>query len=136
LVDSLDLAQATFVSQVRSFPTLSTKEIVMTTQQGGKGNFANDPQRASEAGKKGGERSHSGAQHEQSSEGGRSQQGGGNFADDPKRASEAGKKGGEHSGKSGQHEQGSQAGRSQHGGGNFADDPQKASDAGRKGGQS
>jgi general stress protein YciG len=33
----------------------------MTGQErGGKGNFANDPARASEAGKKGGERSHGG----------------------------------------------------------------------------
>ena len=41
------------------------------------GNFANDREKASEAGKKGG--------HESS----------GNFANDPERASEAGKKGGE-----------------------------------------
>jgi general stress protein YciG len=39
------------------------------------GNFANDPQRASEAGARGGHNS------------------GGNFANDPERASEAGKKG-------------------------------------------
>ena len=47
--------------------------------RGGSGNFAEDPKRASEAGKKGGEQSS------------------GNFANDPERASEAGKKGGEHS---------------------------------------
>jgi hypothetical protein len=41
-------------------------------QQGGSGNFANDPQRASEAGKKGGQHSH-GGQSEQSGSG-RSQQ--------------------------------------------------------------
>jgi uncharacterized protein len=41
------------------------------------GNFADDPQRASEAGRKGGQKS------------------GGNFANDPERASEAGRKGGE-----------------------------------------
>jgi len=40
------------------------------------GNFANNPQRAAEAGSKGG------------------QQSGGNFKNDPQRASEAGKKGG------------------------------------------
>ena len=52
----------------------------MTQQQrGGKGNFANDPKRASEAGKKGG------------------QQSSGNFKNDPKRASEAGQKGGQNS---------------------------------------
>ncbi|MGW7356270.1 general stress protein [Streptomyces sp. NPDC054802] len=44
------------------------------------GNFADDPQRASEAGRKGGHES------------------GGNFADDPERASEAGRKGGHESG--------------------------------------
>jgi general stress protein YciG len=60
------------------------------------GNFANDPARASEAGKKGGEHSHGG--HSQTSQSGShsGQQGGsGNFANDPARASEAGKKGGE-----------------------------------------
>ncbi len=44
------------------------------------GNFADDPQRASEAGRKGGHES------------------GGNFANDPQRASEAGRKGGHESG--------------------------------------
>ncbi|WP_163018529.1 general stress protein, partial [Pseudomonas viridiflava] len=44
------------------------------------GNFANDPERASEAGKKGGQAS------------------GGNFANDPDRAAEAGRKGGQASG--------------------------------------
>jgi general stress protein YciG len=41
------------------------------------GNFANNPQRAAEAGRKGGQRS------------------GGNFANNPQRAAEAGRKGGE-----------------------------------------
>lgn len=50
----------------------------MATSKGGKG-FANDPERASQAGKKGGSVS------------------GGNFKNDPERASEAGKKGGENS---------------------------------------
>jgi uncharacterized protein len=46
--------------------------------QGGSGNFANDPQRASEAGKKGGQASHGGASDQSSQSGsGRSQQGGG-----------------------------------------------------------
>ena len=31
------------------------------SERGGKGNFANDPQRTSEAGKKGGENSHGGS---------------------------------------------------------------------------
>lgn len=67
-------------------------------------NFANDPARASEAGKKGGQQS-----HQQSGGSAKTQQGdsdressgqrGGssNFANDPERASEAGRKGGEHS---------------------------------------
>jgi hypothetical protein len=47
-------------------------------QQGGSGNFANDPQRASEAGKKGGQASHGGGSGQSSQSGsGRSQQGGG-----------------------------------------------------------
>jgi hypothetical protein len=50
------------------------------SQRGGSGNFANDPQRASEARRKGGQWS------------------GGNFANDPERASEAGRKGGQSSG--------------------------------------
>jgi len=49
------------------------------TKRGGSGNFANDPERASEAGKKGGESSH------------------GNVANDREKVSEAGKKGGDHS---------------------------------------
>ena len=60
-------------------------------QRGGSGNFANDRQKASEAGKKGGEHSHSGKQGEGGSGGS------GNFANDPEKASEAGRKGGEHS---------------------------------------
>lgn len=51
----------------------------MTEHRGGSGNFAEDKERASEAGKKGGKVS------------------GGNFKNDPERASEAGKKGGKHS---------------------------------------
>ncbi|MEM6050659.1 general stress protein [Erwinia sp. P7711] len=51
----------------------------MTEHRGGSGNFAENPEKASEAGKKGGKNS------------------GGNFANDREKASEAGKKGGEHS---------------------------------------
>ncbi len=58
----------------------------MAEHRGGSGNFADDKQKASEAGKKGGQRSGSG--------------GGGNFKDDPQKASEAGKKGGKSSGRS------------------------------------
>lgn len=49
----------------------------MTQHRGGSGNFADDKQKASEAGKKGGQHS------------------GGNFKNDRERASEAGKKGGQ-----------------------------------------
>ncbi|POP45820.1 stress-induced protein [Superficieibacter electus] len=54
----------------------------MANHRGGSGNFAENRERASEAGRKGG------------------QQSGGNFKNDPQRASEAGKKGGKsgHSG--------------------------------------
>ena len=51
----------------------------MTQRRGGSGNFAEDKQRASEAGRKGGKMS------------------GGNFKHDPERASEAGKRGGQNS---------------------------------------
>ncbi|AWP31198.1 general stress protein [Pantoea eucalypti] len=49
----------------------------MAEHRGGSGNFADNPQKASEAGKKGGQNS-----------------GGGNFKNDREKASEAGKKGG------------------------------------------
>ena len=92
----------------------STKEVcnrANQSQRGGSGNFANDPQTASEAGKKGGQHSHQqggsqtnqssntrGGQPEQADESGGTQQGGsGNFANDSERASEAGRKGGQHS---------------------------------------
>ncbi|WP_410015858.1 general stress protein [Sodalis sp. C49] len=48
----------------------------MTEHRGGSGNFAEDRERASEAGRKGGQHS------------------GGNFKNDPQRASRAGEKGG------------------------------------------
>ena len=51
----------------------------MANHRGGSGNFAEDRERASEAGQKGGQHS------------------GGNFKNDPQRASEAGKKGGKSS---------------------------------------
>ncbi|EMX9431007.1 general stress protein [Salmonella enterica] len=49
----------------------------MAEHRGGSGNFAEDKEKASEAGRKGGQ--------------------GGNFKNDPQRASEAGKKGGQNS---------------------------------------
>ena len=51
----------------------------MAELRGGSGNFAEDREKASEAGRKGGQHS------------------GGNFKNDPQRASEAGKKGGQNS---------------------------------------
>jgi general stress protein YciG len=51
----------------------------MAEHRGGSGNFAEDREKASEAGKKGGQNS------------------GGNFANDRDKASEAGKKGGQNS---------------------------------------
>jgi len=51
----------------------------MAEHRGGSGNFAENPEKASEAGKKGGHNS------------------GGNFANDREKASEAGKKGGQNS---------------------------------------
>ena len=51
----------------------------MAEHRGGSGNFAVDREKASEAGRKGGQHS------------------GGNFKNDPQRASEAGKKGGQNS---------------------------------------
>lgn len=52
----------------------------MAEHRGGSGNFAKDREKASDAGRKGGQYS------------------GGNFKNDPQRASEAGKKGGQQSG--------------------------------------
>ncbi|EAT4307173.1 stress-induced acidophilic repeat motif-containing protein [Salmonella enterica] len=51
----------------------------MAEHSGGSGNFAENREKASEAGRKGGQHS------------------GGNFKNDPQRASEAGKKGGQNS---------------------------------------
>ena len=55
----------------------------MAEQRGGSGNFAQDREKASDAGRKGGQ----------------SSGGGGNFKNDPDKASEAGRKGGQSSGK-------------------------------------
>jgi len=59
--------------------SIPRRRSVMANHRGGSGNFAEDRERASEAGKKGGQHS------------------GGNFKNDPQRASEAGKKGGKSS---------------------------------------
>ncbi len=94
-------------------------------QRGGSGNFASDPQRASEAGRKGGQHN---AQQGGPSQGGQQsqtgadqgQQGGGNFSQNPERAAEAGRKGGQNVPDEKR---------------SFSQDPDLASDAGRKGGQ-
>jgi uncharacterized protein len=58
------------------------REEIMAQHRGGSGNFAEDRERAAEAGRKGGKNS------------------GGNFKNDPQRASKAGEKGGRSSNKS------------------------------------
>lgn len=68
------------------------------SERGGSGNFANDPQRASEAGKKGGQQSQSDTDSDSTQRSGGSQRGGsGNFANDPEKMSDACRKGGENS---------------------------------------
>jgi uncharacterized protein len=62
-------------------------------QRGGSSNFANDPERASEAGKKGSQKQQGGSKGQQQGSGQPGRRG--NFADDPGRASEAGRKGGQ-----------------------------------------
>lgn len=86
-------------------------------QQGGTGNFANDRERASEAGRKGAEERQ---QHQQDPGSGQQQGGSGTFANDRERAAEAGRKGGQ----SVPDEKRS-----------FSQDHDLASEAGRKGGQ-
>lgn len=67
--------------------------------RGGQGNFAEDRERAAEAGRKGGEHSH--GQERSPGQPGQSASGhdnrGSNFRDNPEKASEAGRKGGAHS---------------------------------------
>ncbi|MBS7538398.1 con-10 family general stress protein [Ancylobacter lacus] len=70
-----------------------------TQHRGGSGNVAEDRERASEAGRKGGQHAH--GSHQQNQAGGdHRQQGGsgnpGNAANDPERVSEAGRKSGQH----------------------------------------
>jgi general stress protein YciG len=70
---------------------------------GNPGNFSNDREKASEAGRKGGQASggNKGGQASTSNKSGSGSQGGGNFANDREKASEAGKKGGKSTGGSG-----------------------------------
>src|ERR1700720_2816579 len=89
----------------------------MKEHSGNQGNFAEDRERASEAGRKGGQHSHGGGGGEHNP---------GNFAKDREKAAEAGRKGGEHS---------HGGGGAEHNPGNFANDREKAAEAGRKGGE-
>jgi hypothetical protein len=90
---------------LRTHINLNTEQIMASKKQSdvsSEGNFAHDPQRASEAGKKGGQHPHSGSQHQaEDSKLGGAQRGSSNVANGPDKASQAGRKGGErsHSGK-------------------------------------
>ena len=88
------------------------REIASKGGQASGGNFRNDPERAAEAGRKGGQ---SVPAEERS------------FSKDHELAAEAGRKGGELS-------HGGTVGTS-HRGGNFAEDRERAAEAGRKGGE-
>lgn len=111
----------------RGFASMDDKKQRDIASKGGQasgGNFKNDPERASEAGRKGGQ---SVPPDERS------------FSRDHELAAEAGRKGGEHShgGQIGSsHQRGSPQGSSHQGGrGNFAEDRERASETGRKGGE-
>jgi uncharacterized protein len=76
---------------------MATNQQGSGANRGGSGNFADDPKRAAEAGKKGGEHSRGGPGQASGHQPASTQQGSGksgNFADDRAKASEAGKKGG------------------------------------------
>jgi len=65
--------------------------------RGGSGNFADDRERAAEAGRKGGEHSHGQGQMSSGQPASDRDNRGSNFRDNPEKASEAGRKGGTHS---------------------------------------
>jgi general stress protein YciG len=71
----------------------------MAQHQGNTGNFADDPKRAAEAGRTGGEHSHQGstAQHKDEKAEKSASHNPGNFAEDREKAAEAGRKGGQSS---------------------------------------
>jgi general stress protein YciG len=110
----------------RGFASMDEKKQRDIASKGGQassGNFANDPERAAEAGRKCG---HSVPAEERS------------FSKDHELAAEAGRKGGEHSRggqTSGSHQGGQAHGGHQGGPGNFSQDRERASEAGRKGGE-
>ena len=81
--------------------TMLEEEITMDERKeaqhrGGSGNFADDRERAAEAGRKGGEHSHGQGQKTGQPASGQDNRGS-NFRDNPEKASEAGRKGGAHS---------------------------------------
>ena len=110
----------------RGFASMDEKRQRDIASKGGQargGNFANDPERAADAGRKGG---YSVPAEERS------------FSKDHELAAEAGRKGGEHSRggqTSGSHQGGQAHGGHQGGPGNFSQDRERASEAGRKGGE-
>jgi uncharacterized protein len=78
------------------YQNMQRRSIMASTsnQKSGSGNFANDREKASEAGRKGGQNSHSGGH---ASDTGKESKGSGqkgNFANDREKAAEAGRKGG------------------------------------------
>jgi general stress protein YciG len=77
-----------------------------TQHRGGSGNFAANPERAAQAGRKGGRMSGGNFRNnpERAAQAGQKggQASGGNFRNDPKRASQAGRKGGQESGQENQ----------------------------------
>ncbi len=111
----------------RGFASMDEKKQRDIASKGGQasgGNFKNDPERAAEAGRKGG---HDVPAEERS------------FSKDHELAAEAGRKGGEQShgthSTGGPHDSSHQGSGHQGGRGNFAEDRERASEAGRKGGE-
>jgi uncharacterized protein len=94
------------------------RDIASKGGQASGGNFKNDPERAAESGRKGGQ---SVPAEERS------------FSQNHELAAKAGRKGGEHS--HGGHQGGKTGSSHQGGNGNFAADGERASEAGRKGGE-
>ncbi|WP_367273681.1 general stress protein [Parvibaculum sp.] len=91
-------------------PTKGTSLMASTQHRGGSGNFAANPERAAQAGRKGGRMSGGNFRNnpERAAQAGQKggQASGGNFRNDPKRAAQAGRKGGQ--------ETGSEAGQENH----------------------
>jgi general stress protein YciG len=106
-----------FIHGFTQWSTPMAQQHGTTSSNNNPGNFANDREKAAEAGRKGGQQSHGGGGAENNP---------GNFANDREKAAEAGRKGGQNS---------HGGGGAEHNPGNFANDREKAAEAGRKGGQ-